>query len=262
MSATAFCWSGLFRIRGDGRNGFTPMEKSTPPQNKSGLVSKALHALVSQIPTSTERAGGSNAPERARAIAKRAALKAAAVSGTFSLPIGPLGLATVIPDLLTLWRIQRQMVADIATIMGKKDMLVAETMVICLFKHGGVALTDRLFAPAGDDIVVQRIANRTLQQLLEKIAVRMMQRIAAKSIARWVPIVGALGAGAYAYYDTTQVAANTLELFGRPVRLRPESTAISTRRKPAPLERKQAQPERAAAPKKRATRTSRTPRRT
>lgn len=206
---------------------------------KSGLVSKALHALVSQIPSSSQRAGG-DALERARRVAKTAALKSAAVSGSFSLPIGPLGLATVVPDLLALWRIQAQMVADIATILGKKDVLTSETMVYCLFKHGGVAITRRLFAPEGDDVVVQRIANRTLAQLLEKIAVRMMQRIAAKSIARWVPIVGALGAGAYAYYDTTQVAANALELFGSRVRLASQSPAPGASRSPAASARRAA----------------------
>lgn len=195
------------------------MAKSSRPLHP-GIVSEALHALVSQVPASSERAAA-NGRERAQAIAKSAALKAAAVSGTFSLPFGPLGLATVLPDLLGLWRIQSQMVADIAAVMGKREVLTPETMVICLFKHGGVALTRSLFAPEGDAVVVQRIANRTLQQLLEKIAIRMLQRIAARSIARWVPVVGALGAGAYAYYDTTQVATNALELFGKRVRVRP-----------------------------------------
>ncbi|HUR57777.1 MAG TPA: hypothetical protein VM029_08705 [Opitutaceae bacterium] len=184
-----------------------------------GPVSQALHALVSQVPASTERAGA-NGPAHAQAIAKKAALKAAAVSGTLSLPVGPLGLATVLPDLLGIWRIQSQMVADIAAVMGRRDVLTPETMIICLFKHGGVGLTRMMFASEGEDVVVQRIANRTLQQLLEKIAIRMLQRLAAKSIARWLPFVGALGAGAYAFYDTAQVAANALELFGKRGRVR------------------------------------------
>lgn len=231
------------------------MSKFTSPKD-AGLVSKALHAVVSQIPTSSHRPG-KNATERARVVAKSAALKAAALSGSFSLPIGPLGLATVIPDLLGLWRIQRQMVTDIATIMGNREALTPETMIICLFKHGGVALTRRLFGSSGNDVVVQRITNRTLQQLLEKIAVRVMQRIAAKSIARWVPIIGALGAGAYAYYDTSHVAANALELFGRSVRIVPsperaedEAPTLATSRGKARLTRSP----RTKAPGKRAIR--------
>jgi hypothetical protein len=36
-----------------------------------------------------------------------------------ALPPGPLGLATVIPDLLAIWKLQQQLVADIAAVFGK-----------------------------------------------------------------------------------------------------------------------------------------------
>jgi hypothetical protein len=194
------------------------MALPTPITHGPGLVSKALHALVSQIPASFE-IGGPNPAERARSLATSAALKAAVVSGSFTLPPGPLGLATVLPDLLAVWRIQQQLVADIAAAFGQTSMLTHETMVICLFKHGGAALTHRLFSRSGNDVLIQRIANRTLQQLLEKIAVRVTQRIAAKSVSRWIPLLGAVGAGAYAYYDTAHVAANAIELFSSNLQL-------------------------------------------
>jgi hypothetical protein len=43
--------------------------------------------------------------------------------------------------------------------------------------------------------------------------VKIGQRAAGKGLARWLPVVGALGVGAYAYYDTGQVAATAIELF-------------------------------------------------
>ena len=194
------------------------MSNPSPFSRGPGVISHALHSLVSQIPASLE-APASDPGERVKMLAKTAALKAAAVSGSFTLPPGPLGLVTVVPDLLAVWRIQQQLVADIAGAYGKTSALTAETMVICLFKHGGAALTKGLFARQGDDVVVQRIANRTLVQLLEKIAVRVAQRIAAKSVSRWLPVLGALGAGAYAYYDTTHVATNAIDLFSANVRV-------------------------------------------
>jgi hypothetical protein len=217
------------------------------PQSLSrapGIVSEALHTLVSQIPTSSEPLNP-NPEERVKSLAKMAALKAAAISGTFTLPPGPFGMATVLPDLLAVWRIQQQLVADVAAVFGKTSALTSETMVICLFKHGGAALTKPLFARQDHEIVVQRIAGRTLLQLLEKIAVRVAQRIAAKSLSRWLPIVGALGAGAYAYYDTAHVATNASELFSRNLRIQSDSDATD-----APAE--------AAIPPTRATRARRT----
>ena len=186
-----------------------------------GVVSSVLHTLVSKIPASVE-VPGDDPDERVKSLAKMAALKAATISGSFTLPPGPLGMATVLPDLLAVWRIQQQLVADIAGAFGKTSALTSETMVICLFKHGGAALTRPLFAREGKEVVVQRIANRTLLQLLEKIAIRVAQRIAAKSVSRWLPVLGALGAGAYAYYDTTHVATNAIDLFSQNLRIAPE----------------------------------------
>ena len=231
------------------------MVKSSPLSRGPGIISEALHSLVSQIPSSAE-APGPNPDERAKSLAKTAALKAAAISGSFTLPPGPFGMATVLPDLLAVWRIQQQLVADIAAVFGKTNALTPETMVICLFKHGGAALTKSLFARADHEVVVQRIAHRTLLQLLEKIAVRVAQRVAAKSVSRWLPIVGAIGAGAYAYYDTGQVATNALDLFSRNVRIqdapaeRSTGTSGDDSRKPATRRTRSKSGAEAARPKR------------
>ena len=198
----------------------------TPSGGAPGVVARVLHNLVSTIPTSTETPSPLPAV-RAHALAKGAAMKAAALSGGFTLPPGPFGMATVLPDLLAVWRIQQQLVADIAAVYGRPEALSSETMVLCLFKHGGVAVLQRLLSRNAEDIIVQRIAGRTLQQLLEKIAVRVAQRLAAKSVSRWVPLLGAIGAGAYAYYDTLQVAKNAQQLFSGPLRLE-ESESTTT----------------------------------
>jgi hypothetical protein len=211
------------------------MTTSSPISRGPGAVSEALHTLVSQIPTSPEPP--SETPhQRARALAQAAAFKAAALSGSFTLPPGPLGLITVLPDLLAVWRVQQQLVADIAATFGKTTALTSEAMVIALFRHGGAALTRPLFARQGHEVVLQRITQRTLWQLLEKIGVRVAQRLAAKSFLRWLPILGAVGAGAYAYYDTTHVAANAIELFSRELRVETEEAEI--RATPSPRKKR------------------------
>src|SRR4051812_31696548 len=105
--------------------------KSSAPNS---IVSQALHALMSKVPRSAEPAAF-DPRIRAQALAKSAALRAAALSGAMSLPPGPLGMVTVLPDLLSVWRLQQQLVADIAAVFGKSNLLTPETMVICLFQH-------------------------------------------------------------------------------------------------------------------------------
>jgi hypothetical protein len=146
-------------------------------------------------------------------------MKAATLSGTLALPPGPLGMATILPDLLAIWHLQRAIVADIAAAHGKTDYLGKETMIYCLFKHGGAALMRDVVTRTGERFLVRRAALRAVQQLLQKIGVRVTQRVIGKMITRWIPLLGAFGVGAYAYYDTTQVAANAIELFSGDIEL-------------------------------------------
>lgn len=190
------------------------------PSNKakdsgeSNAISKALLDLMSRIPTSNEQTS-SSPKERAQEIARNTAMKAAGVSGALALPPGPIGLATVLPDLLAIWRLQQSMVSDIAATYGKSAFLKRETMIYCLFKHGGAALMRDLVIRVGERYLVRRTALRMIQQILKKVGVRITQRVIGKSISRWIPIIGALGVGAYAYYDTTQVAATAIDLFSK-----------------------------------------------
>jgi hypothetical protein len=41
--------------------------------------------------------------------------------------------------------------------------------------------------------------------------------VATRAASRWLPVVGALGVAAYAYYDTGQVAKSAIELFQQDV---------------------------------------------
>ena len=39
--------------------------------------------------------------------------------------------------------------------------------------------------------------------------------------SRWLPVIGAVGVGAYAYWDTSRVAKTAIDLFGRQVKALP-----------------------------------------
>jgi hypothetical protein len=49
--------------------------------------------------------------------------------------------------------------------------------------------------------------------VLRRIGVVVTERVVGKTISRWLPIVGAVGIGAYAFYDTGQVAKTSISLF-------------------------------------------------
>jgi hypothetical protein len=183
-----------------------------PQPGQVNALAKAILDAVSAIPPTAEPP--SDTPnERVRAIRTVAALKAAAVSGTLALPPGPYGIATLVPDLLAVWRIQAQMVVDIAAAYGKSAALGQEQMLYCLFRHAAAQVVRDLITRVGGRIVFQQATLRALQNVAARLGVKVSQRVVANSVARWMPVLGSLGVAGYAYYDTAQVGGTAIDLF-------------------------------------------------
>jgi hypothetical protein len=176
----------------------------------------ALERALAEIPHTDEPP--SDDPEaRAREIARKAALTAAGLSGGLALPPGPLGFVTIIPDLVGIWKIQARMVADMAGAFGQQAYLSREQMLYCLFRHAAAQAMRDVAVRVGTRVLIRRPTLAAMQRVLRRVGIRITQRLAGHAIARWLPIVGALGVGAYAYYDTGQVAETALDLFRRDI---------------------------------------------
>ena len=52
-----------------------------------------------------------------------------------------------------------------------------------------------------------------LQSVAKKLGAKLTQALIGKGASRLVPILGALGVSAYAYFDTSQVAKTAIDLF-------------------------------------------------
>lgn len=178
----------------------------------SQRIAEAILDYVGHIPTTGE-GHRREAPMHAQTIARATARQAAVTAGSLTLPPGPLGWLTVLPELRALWRLQTQMVADIAGCFGKTDDLGREEMLYCLFRHTDPRAVRDLAARVGRRIVVQRAARPKIESVALKIAIHLSQRLVSRGVSRWIPVFGALGAGAYAYYDTWQVARTACDFF-------------------------------------------------
>lgn len=58
-----------------------------------------------------------------------------------------------------------------------------------------------------------------LQSAARTLGVKVTRHIISKSASRFVPLIGAVGVGAYAYFDTTQVAKTAIELFSKDIEI-------------------------------------------
>jgi hypothetical protein len=170
-----------------------------------------LERVTGTVPDSPE-ATQLDPAARVRELTMAAASNAGAVAGALALPPGPLGLMTVVPDLLAVWKIQRQLVADIAACYGKTAELRRETMIYCLFRHAAAQVVRDLVVRVGTRLLLRQATVQTVERSLQRIGVAVSHRALGRGVARWVPVAGAVGVGAYAFYDTLQVGKAAREL--------------------------------------------------
>ena len=74
-----------------------------------------------------------------------------------------------------------------------------------------------LVVRVGDRYLVKQATQQALQLAAQKIGIKLTQKGIARGIARWLPFVGAVGVGGYAYYDTAQVAKTAIEIFQKEI---------------------------------------------
>jgi hypothetical protein len=180
---------------------------------ETGVGGRVL-ALVIQAPEARCVPSPRPADAAAKAI-ESASSKAALAAGTLALPLGPLGWATIAPEMLAVWHIQRQLVADIAALYGRSAELGPTQMLWCLFRHTAAQALRDLTVRVGERVIVRPAAQAVLQRVAGAVGMQLGRKVAGKALSRWVPLVGAAGVGAYAWWDTRQVGRAALQLFER-----------------------------------------------
>lgn len=203
------------------------MQKTQLPRAILGPLHAVIGLVTGGIPETKEPGKSKRPYERSKEITQKACAKAAAVSGGLALPVGPLGMLTVLPDLVLVWRIQAQMVVDIAAAFGHKKPLTEQDLMTCLFSHvagtavreyeraiplehddrSGKSVLDLLdrFTRSGSRDVAIRVGKQIGQAVVERVAKRAASRI--------VPLAGAAIVSAYAALDTKEVARTAVEMF-------------------------------------------------
>src|SRR4029077_14445615 len=116
---------------------------------------------------------------RAKALGKAAALKAAAVSGSLAIPPGPAGLLTLVPDLFLIWKIQGQMVSDVAAAYGKTAFLTREGLMHCLFKHAAAQAVRGIVVQGGERLLIRKASSELFERALERVGVSVSERLAS-----------------------------------------------------------------------------------
>jgi hypothetical protein len=186
------------------------------PDSKSVVqrFGNAVRNFVATIPVSSEPTASAPGARSAQ-LCETAARTTAKISGLAAMAPGPLGLLTILPDIIAMWRIQSQLVSDIAAVYGKTSILSKEHMLWCLFKHSAAQTFRDVTYRMAERFLIQPLSMHALRKLTQAIGFKLSQRTAGEAIARFLPLVGAAVVAGYAYHDTKKVGAAAIDIFSR-----------------------------------------------
>jgi hypothetical protein len=181
----------------------------------AAALAPAVLEVLSVIPKSRVRRR-QDPQEATRQLAAAAALKAALAAGSLALPTGVLGWLVLLPQLRAVWKIQVQLVVDIAAAHGHRGAPTQEQLLHCLFEHRTARAVQQVAVRMGEGLVARSISGRVLQLIAQKVALRLTRFVVGRRMARLLPLAGAVGIGAYAYFETARVASTATALFQSP----------------------------------------------
>ena len=185
---------------------------SVPSKLTNAILNYAAKVPLSKVTPNRSPDADADTDTAAHSITQSAARKAALAAGSLALPVGPLGWLTVLPEMVAVWKIQSQMVADLAALHSQSASLTSTHMLYCLFKHSAAQAVRDLGVRAGERLVFKQGSLKLMQAVALGLGKNITQRAIGKRASRWLPLVGAVGVGAYAYYDTVQVAKTAAAL--------------------------------------------------
>ncbi|MDZ4724991.1 MAG: hypothetical protein SH817_02455 [Leptospira sp.] len=162
-------------------------------------------------------------------LVQNASFKTALISGTCSLPPGPLGLISILPELLIIYRIQGQLVLDIAALHGKEVHVTKELLLYCIFKHGSAQIFRKIIEESSLKILIRPTTVRLFQVMLEKLGLMITHKVIRRQFARWIPLGGAFVTGTIAYFDTKKVGNTAHYLFSKELVVINEITGLESK---------------------------------
>lgn len=142
-----------------------------------------------------------------------------------SLPPGPFGLLTILPDLIAVTKLQVDLVYSIANYYNKMEEVNPTILALIFANEAGVKIGSAIVDHVGSKVVVKTLNSSALRPITNKIAEKIGARITEKAVGRWIPFVFAPIFGAFSKTMTTRIGNEAVKLFQQNIEvLEPEET--------------------------------------
>jgi hypothetical protein len=155
-------------------------------------------------------------------LTNSAALKTASLSAALSLPVGIFSIVTILPELFLIYRIQGQLIKDIASLYGKEAFVTKELLIYCMFKQTSLHLVERIIEDIGTKIIIRPSTLKFLESLLQKIGIQVSKKIFKGSVLKFLPVFGAILTGGLTYLDTKYISSTAVGMFSKDMQIASE----------------------------------------
>jgi hypothetical protein len=142
-----------------------------------------------------------------------AARKAFWVSTTLSAAWGPAGLATILPEIISLVKIQMNLVCKIAHYHQSRNILNHAAILLIFANALGLAIGPQILSKIGTRLVVKSLSLPLLSMIARKIGVAIAVKISQRVVGRWVPILLAPVFGLFSKRMTRKIGREADLLF-------------------------------------------------
>ena len=145
------------------------------------------------------------------------ARKAFWVSTALSAPWGPVGLATVLPEIVAIMKIQLGLIHKIANYFERQEALRPE-VILFLFAHAlGLTFGPQIFRTAGTAVAIKSLGRPLVGRIARKIGMEVALKISRRAVGRWVPVLLAPLFGWFSLRMTERIGRRAVCLFSREI---------------------------------------------
>ena len=142
-----------------------------------------------------------------------AARRAFQISTALGLIPGPLGMATVLPEVAALTRLQINLIRKIASHHGKEHKVNKELVLLILANVTGVTAGEMLLRRAGTSLVLRSVNTRIMRAVARKVGARVLDMAVERAIGRWIPVLTAPLFGYFSRSLTKKIGREAQRLF-------------------------------------------------
>jgi len=149
---------------------------------------------------------------------QEAARKAFWVSTTLSAVWGPAGLATILPEIMALMKIQMNLVYKIANYHQKLNT-VSQPVILLVFANAlGLTIGPQVLRKIGAILVVKSMSTPVIKRIAQKIGMEIAIKISQRAAGRWIPVLLAPVFGLFSQKMTEKIGREAHQLFSQDIK--------------------------------------------